>query len=186
MVVKTNLIDFTTDYFIAIYFACSGHPKRVGRVILLEKNEDIENMIVRPRKPRHRVIAQKSVFLQPAKGYIEVPSNNIISIPTKLKQPLLEYLRKFHDISAETIYNDIHGFIRYQNIHQSADVQFYMGFMVQKSGREAESPEEKRAIYKKAIEHYDEAINLNSEIGQGLLQPRGGLAPSTRMGKSQR
>ena len=163
---KTNLIDFTTDYFIALYFACSGHPKRVGRVILLEKNEDIENMIVRPRNPRHRVIAQKSVFLQPTKGYIEVPSNNIISIPTKLKQPLLEHLRKFHDISAETIYNDIHGFIRYQNIHQSADVQFYMGFMLQKSGREAESPEEKQAIYKKSIEHYDEAINLNSEIGQ--------------------
>ena len=163
---KTNLIDFTTDYFIALYFACSGHPKRVGRVILLKKNEKIEKMIIRPRNPRHRIIAQKSVFLQPPKGYIEVPENNIVSIPTKLKQPFLEYLRKFHDISTETIYNDIHGFIRYQNIHQSADVQFYMGFMLQKSGREAESPEEKQAIYKKAIEHYDEAISLNSEIGQ--------------------
>ena len=163
---KTNLIDFTTDYFIAIYFACSGDPKRVGRVILLEKNEDIENMIVRPRNPRHRIIAQKSVFLQPDKGYIEVPDDNIIFIPTKLKQPLLEYLRKFHDISTETIYNDIHGFIRYQNIHQNAYVQFYMGLTFQLRALETKSQKEKQAEYKKAIEHYNETINLNPDIGE--------------------
>ena len=35
---RTNLIDFTTDYLIAIFFACAGHPEENGRVILLEKN----------------------------------------------------------------------------------------------------------------------------------------------------
>lgn len=163
---KTNLIDFTTDYFIAIYFACSGDTKEVGRVILLEKDEEIENMIVRPRNPRHRVIAQKSVFLQPPKGYIEVPENYRVSIPACLKQPLLEHLRKFHDISTETIYNDIHGFIRYQNIHQSAYVQFYMGLTSQLRARETKSWEEKHGKYKESIEHYNEAINLNPDIDQ--------------------
>ena len=62
---KTNLIDFTTDYLIAIYFACAGESKENGRVIVLEKTEDIENMIIRPYSPRHRVVAQKSIFLFP-------------------------------------------------------------------------------------------------------------------------
>ena len=31
----TNLIDFTTDYHIALFFACDGRPKRDGRVVLL-------------------------------------------------------------------------------------------------------------------------------------------------------
>ena len=56
---KTNLIDFTTDYFIALFFACDGHHDEPGRVIL-QKIEDIENMIDLPRNPRHRVIAQKA------------------------------------------------------------------------------------------------------------------------------
>ena len=170
---KTNLIDFTTDYLIAIYFACSGHPKEVGRVILLPKNEETEKMIIRPWNPRHRVIAQKSVFLQPPKGYIEVSDDNIVSIPANLKQPLLEYLRKFHGVTTEGIYNDIHGFIRYQNIHQSAYVQFYMGFIFQKSGRKAESPKEKQKKYKEAIEHYNEAIKLNPDIGGVIYCNRG-------------
>ena len=163
---KTNLIDFTTDYFIAIFFACSGDPKEVGRIILLEKNEEIKDMIVRPRNPRHRVIAQKSVFLQPPQGYIEVPNNNIVYIPADLKQSLLDYLRKFHDISTESIYNDIHGFISYQNIHQSAYVQFSMGRTLQFKADETKSPEEKQAKNKKAIKHYNEAINLNPDIGE--------------------
>ena len=31
---KTNLIDFTTDYFIALFFACDGHHDKKGRIIL--------------------------------------------------------------------------------------------------------------------------------------------------------
>ena len=34
---KTNLIDFTTDYLIALFFACDGHHDKDGRVIL-QKN----------------------------------------------------------------------------------------------------------------------------------------------------
>ena len=31
---KTNLIDFTTDYFIALFFACDGRYNEDGRVIV--------------------------------------------------------------------------------------------------------------------------------------------------------
>ena len=132
---------------------------------MLEKNEDIENMVVRPRNPRHRVIAQKSVFLQPSKGYIEVSDDNMVFIPACLKQRLLEYLRKFHDISTESIYNDLHGFIRYQNIHQNAYVQFYTGLRFKKVGMR-QNHQKKTVEYKNAIEYYDKAINLNPDIGE--------------------
>ena len=36
---KTNLIDFTIDYLIAIFFACSGEPKEDGRVFLLQRTK---------------------------------------------------------------------------------------------------------------------------------------------------
>lgn len=161
---KTNLIDFTSDYFISIYFACSGRPKNVGRVILLEKDEDVEKMIIRPQNPRHRVISQKSVFLYPPRGYIEISKNNIVFIPTKLKQPLLEYLRKYHNISAETIYNDIHGFIRNEGIHRDAFIEFYQGFTLHLKGVKAETYQKRQQTFKQAIEHYDITLKLNPEF----------------------
>ena len=35
---QTNLIDFTTDSLIALFFACDGSPKTRGRIILFQKN----------------------------------------------------------------------------------------------------------------------------------------------------
>ena len=35
---KTNLIDFTEDYLIALFFACDGSHDKEGRVILLEES----------------------------------------------------------------------------------------------------------------------------------------------------
>ena len=152
---KTNLIDFTTDYLIAIYFACSGpHPEKDGRVILLEKSAEIENMIVCPRNPRHRVIAQKSMFIQPPQGYIEVPEDDIVYIPEDLKQPALKYLEKFHDISSKSIYNDIHGFITYQRSHQSAYIEGYISQTFQKKRDETKALREKQGKLTEELEKY--------------------------------
>lgn len=124
---KTNLIDFTTDYLIALFFACDGHNDKDGRVIL-QKTEDITNMIKAPLNPRHRVITQKSVFVCPPKGFIEPHEVEIVTIPSNLKQPMLNHLQKYHGISTETIYNDLHGFIKHQSIHQKAYIEFYIGW----------------------------------------------------------
>ncbi len=161
---KTNLIDFTTDYLIAIFFACAGHPKENGRVILLQKTDEIEDMIIRPRNPRHRVIAQKSVFLHPPKGFIDVSEDNKVVIPKDLKQWLLKYLREYHNISAETIYNDIHGFIRNQDIHRSAYIEFYQGLTRQYKGFNAETLSERQQEHELAINYYNRAIEMNPEL----------------------
>ena len=125
---KTNLIDFTTDYLIALFFACDGSHDKNGRMIL-QKREPVEKHINRPRNPRNRVIAQKSLFVRPPQGYLE--PDDVIPIPKHLKQPILEHLRKYHGLSTETIYNDLHGFIIHQKIHQSAYTEFYRGLTCQ-------------------------------------------------------
>ena len=45
---KTNLIDFTTDYLAALFFACDGSPTHDGRVILLQKSGEMSLYIRRP------------------------------------------------------------------------------------------------------------------------------------------
>ena len=157
---KTNLIDFTTDYLIAIFFACAGEFTKDGRVILLRKTEQIKKeMIIHPQKPQHRVIAQKSVFVDPPEGFIKVPKDKKVTIPSALKQEFLTDLRKHHDISTETIYNDIHGFITYQNIHENDYIAFYMGMTFQNRGFKAEKGK-KQKEYREAIKHYDRSIKI--------------------------
>ena len=123
---KTNLIDFTTDYFIALFLACDGHYNKDGRVIL-QRTEEIKDMINYPRNPRHRVIAQKSVFVRPPKGFIDPHEDDIVIIPANLKLPLLEHLQTYHGISMVTIYNDLYGYIRSQDSHEIGYLAHYTG-----------------------------------------------------------
>lgn len=147
----TNLIDFTTDFLIALFFACDGKTKEPGRVILLSGSGG-DYRVMEPSEPVHRVIAQKSIFVRPNKGFVE--PYDIVNIPSDLKQSVLEYLWKAHGIFTETIHNDLHGFIRHQRtrIHQSAYVEFYKG--VTASGKRN---------YPQAIDHYTSAIELNPQ-----------------------
>ena len=160
---KTNLIDFTTDYFIALFFACDGRYDEDGRVIL-QKTGEIHDMITHPRNPRHRVIVQKSVFIRPPRGFIEPDENDIVTIPANLKQPLLQHLRDYHGIFTEVIYNDIHGFIRNQDIHGEAYTHFSRGFACQNRAEEAPTLKEKQREYEKTIKHYTEAIKLKPDL----------------------
>ena len=96
-----------------------------------------ENRVERkPQNPRHRIIAQKSVFIRPPAGFVKpnVKPNDVITIPAHLKQPILSYVQKHHGISTDTIYNDLHGFIRNQDIHQIAGIEFYFGSIQQQAG----------------------------------------------------
>ena len=164
---KTNLIDFTTDSRIALFFACDGSPGRDGRV-LLKKRGDIgrldRNPPREPSKPLNRVIAQKVIFVQPRQGFIEFDSEeNVVMIPAAIKNPTLEYLQKYHNISAKTIYNDLHGFIRIQDIHHRAGEELYKGFISQNEAHSASSPEERDKWNRKAIEYYTQFLRLQPD-----------------------
>ena len=154
---KTNLIDFTTDSRVALFFACDGSPGRDGRVIV-KKRGDIERLVGNPprepSKPLNRVIAQKSIFVRPLQGFVEFDENkDVVEIPANLKKPMLDYLQKYHNISAKTIYNDLHGFIRIQDIHHRAYKELYRGISCTERGEQD-----------KAIQHFNKAIELKPDF----------------------
>ena len=157
---KTNLIDFTTNFNVALFFACYGHPDKPGRVIILQKTEAVKKMLKYPRGAVKRAIDQDSVFIQPPDGFIEPKNDDIINIPKDLKLLILEHLRECseREISPKTIYNDIHGFISSQNAYWMSYREFYDGLIWKDKGNEAKDPKEKRKVYKKVVEHYTRAL----------------------------
>lgn len=70
---KTNLIDFTADYCIALFFASESFPFEDGRIILQDKTGAIKGWIREPQNPdlTSRVRGQKSVFVQPPDEFIK-------------------------------------------------------------------------------------------------------------------
>ena len=95
---STNLIDFTTDYLIALFFACDGEYHEDGRLIFLDRNSNVSMYARRPRTPLHRVVAQKSVFVRPPKGRIDDEDYGTLVIPSQMKEGLLDHLRNAHGI----------------------------------------------------------------------------------------
>ncbi len=144
----TNLIDFTTDCLIALFFACDQKPGKDGRVILLNRTR---HTLFRPTTPENRAIAQKSVFVRSPEGFVE--PDKIVRVPHDLKEPILDYLSNLHGLRAATIYNDIHGFVRYHKGHESAYLEFY-------AGRAHQLREE----HQEAIERFSTAIKLIPQL----------------------
>ena len=150
---KTNLIDFTTDSRVALFFACDGTPDQPGRVILLQKqSETYEVLSVPGTIPRASV--HKSICVQSPSGVVE--PDTVVCIPADLKAAMLDHLRKHHDISTETLY-------QHRRIQESGDTEFYKGLTFQVRADSAETVLEREKWYKEAIEHYTAAIDLNPE-----------------------
>ena len=126
---KSNLIDFTEDYNIALYFACAklhkdGHDED-GRIVLLERNEETiaKYQIRKAQYPANRVQAQNSLFVQPSQGFI-LPSDKdvkTVCIPKELKQWILIHLYRFQDISYQTLFNDLYGFLSQDALRTSEE-----------------------------------------------------------------
>ena len=163
---KTNLIDFTTDYYIALFFASNGYPDENGRIILQDKNGAIKDWIKEPRKSDtgSRPDVQKSIFVRPPEGFIEPRKDDIVKIPKDLKRPMLKYLeKKEFGISPEKIYHDIHGFIRSQDLRWSANTEYNLGVILQNRRDESDNPHERTQYNQKAIDRLTNAIRLNPD-----------------------
>ncbi len=160
---KTNLIEFTTDYLIALFFACAGFSNKDGRVILQKIAEVKDIIYYPPSKPHSRASIQKIVFIRPPKGFIQPNVSDVITIPHNLKQSILDYLQKAYGISTKTIYNDLYGFVMTNNIHHSTYTEYHRGLTWQHRGIEASTSEEKQNAFEKAIRHYTEALALKTD-----------------------
>lgn len=127
---KSNFLDFTSDYNIAFYFACAklygedGHDED-GRVVLLQLNEDTRSkyQIRWTQYPPNRAQTQKSLFVQPPDGFICPTDKDVktVCIPKELKQWILIHLYKFQDISYETLFNDVYGYLKQSDLRTSKE-----------------------------------------------------------------
>lgn len=162
----TNLIDFTTDRYKAIFFACNGFHDKPGRVLLLEQTErTIEKyQIKKPDLPQNRVKAQSSIFAQPPDGFIDPDDVISICIPKNIKQWLLIHLRRIVDISIQTIYNDLHGYIKHKNMpdeRKAMELLWMEEFFMKQPPNESITPEVRRNQVKGAIKALTKIIQYS-------------------------
>jgi len=158
---KTNLIDFTTDYLIALFFACDQFHHKDGRVIL-QKRESEDYQSEAPSEGIKRAESQKSVLLRSPKGFIN--PDVVVVIPKELKLSVLNYLEKYHDLSTKKIYKDVHGFIKWLGGCLDPMFQFGKGVICQNRAGLENNMQEKLKWYQKAYEHFTEALRLKSDF----------------------
>ena len=159
----TNLLDFTTDYHIALFFACDGAHNKDGRIVLLKRTKEINEKyrIKEPQNPQNRVIAQKSVFVRAPSGYIDSEDIVTVIVPANLKQWILIHLWKFQDISTYSIYNDLHGFIRHRDLGSSEKALspiVFADMIVEDMADENLTTQEENEKFQKAIDLLTEGI----------------------------
>ena len=114
-----------------------------------------------PNEPRHRVLTQRSIFVRPNKGYLIPDPDSIVEIPDTLKVPILKYLQNYNGISARSIYNDLHGYIRIQARESNAVSEFYEGVSRMSEMNDASTHEEKHRLSNEAIAHFNETVRIN-------------------------
>ena len=133
---RTNQIDFTRDFGVALFFACgtvSDMEQEPGRVVMLQVSDEAKNAGILIRDithPIHMAAAQKSVFVCTDSGYLDdqhLPFVNVWTIDVDEKQEVLEYLESARGINSRSIFMDISGFIRYAHEYGNANAWFDLG-----------------------------------------------------------
>ena len=165
---KTNLIDFTTDYLVALFFACEKESEKPGRVILLPKQSDDYTVKEAP-KTIQRAEKQKSVFVQAQNEVVKLDLDKVVSIPAELKSPMLDYLQRYHDIKNKTFFNDLQGFLKFMELHRSTYIAFFEGVTCHERGDSAKTEDEKQKWYDDAITHYNEAVKLKTNFAEAYI-----------------
>ena len=120
----TNLVDFTEEPWVALFFACAdtlqpGHSHTVGRIWAFDQNvvrDDVEvaklSHLV-DLEPNGRWARQAGIVVVPTSGVVpEEHLREVALIPAEHKIELNDFLTAI-GLTAPTIYGDIDGYIRY-------------------------------------------------------------------------
>ncbi len=109
----TNLIDFTDDYLIALFFASAGDHLTDGRIVLHPLQSD---NVVTPKRTSSRAVFQKSVMVRTPRGFLLPDAEETVIVPGDLKADIREFLEHFHGVTPRRVYDDIHGYIQNQDV----------------------------------------------------------------------
>ena len=139
---KTNLIDFTRDLNIALFFSSYHSPDRDGRVIFMDEPDVLRGdrepyalyKFVPRGNPATMTDVQKSVWVDSQLGYIVEQDVTIVEIPSALKSEVLEHLRVVYGVEASTVYNDLSGFIRDQERFLDHEAEWHAGVRAHDAG----------------------------------------------------
>ena len=111
----TNLLDFTGDLHVALFFACSDSKDECGRVVVKKKGAfrelnrsatlpDDEIVLLQPPESLLRARDQRAVLIHTPKGVLSFDLDETVLIKDELKEEILELLKNNHDISRCKIY----------------------------------------------------------------------------------
>ncbi len=118
----TNLIDFTKNINIALFFACTGSNNdedghiylcKIDRFYRYHKQSEIGNghdLCISPTVKDDWMVSQKTIFVVPDQGHVKEDLD--IVIPFEYKAPILVHLARYYAINTESVFCDIHGYIR--------------------------------------------------------------------------
>ena len=156
---KTNLVDFTRDLNIALFFACDGESEHPGQIYFVNEQQWLP-YIIQPTAPANRVVSQKSVFISPCNGYIPLDrcAAGPFEIPSTLKVHALNFLYTQHGISRSSIYNDLHGFIGQRRFVKQAIIAIGEGIHHNNAGE-----------FNDAMAKFDTAIEYDPENAHARL-----------------
>ena len=161
---KTNLIDFTRDLNIALFFGSYHSPDRDGRVILMDEAHVLRDRpagfldrLVPRGNPASMTDVQKSVWVEPWRGYITEGDVTIVEIPSALKSEILSHLRMVYGIEASSVYNDLSGYIRDQDRFRDHEAEWYAGLRAYQAG------------------HYECALGFFAQYEQLVEEPESSL-----------
>lgn len=169
----TNYIDFTTNFEIATYFACSKEHNEDGRIIVINsKDHEVINLYNDPRFIQNkRIQKQESILVEQEYGHIELDDCETILIISKhIKKAILASLDE-KNINEKTIYPDEGDIETNQYIQQLKLELFNLPKHLTRAkklhtmGLNKININKGRAIrlLKKSIEEYDNAIEINPD-----------------------
>ena len=183
----TGLIDFSWNPLVALWFACnrSGADDGDGRVFVAHLNDpskfervshkpneqELDHIFPSQRadKPLYweptvvgaatqRILRQRSVFVM-GRPLIPTSAFNVIDIPAANKEAFRKELEEQLDLSAQTLFVDIHGFSTANGaeapIRLAGDPRLY----VLRGNQLAQ-----QSKYAEAIETYDRCIQLDPNV----------------------
>lgn len=186
----TNLIDFSFNSLIALYFASNGNPEKDGKVFCINYSNPYRVLSVNSKKtnskdllselfpspegtfyaysPNHsnpRIIKQDSIFIFNDVGYInESLIDYALIIKAECKNDIVQELRDLSGITEESIYPDFLGYLQANN--------YRIPFKIKNSQDYFEQGvlSHKNKNYIQAIEYYKKSIELDAEQPRPYLE----------------